>query len=275
VAPLKTDRQRGDPIVWAKRTAKLFVSKMPMSRTLYRLCHAYVDHYKGENNYDAEANGELRLLHDRLSSCRTVFDVGANVGDWASLALSVNPQIALHCFEPSPVTFSRLSLRSFPANVTLNNCGLGASDSEAELFVFADGSGNNSLYQRHGLAAQGIGSPTNRETVKIERLDAYCAAKAIGEVDFLKLDVEGHELEVLKGARDMLKGERIKLIQFEYGGCDIDARVLLRDIWAIFDGLDYTFFKLYPNGRKRVGTYAQSLEGFEYQNWAVIRNDTL
>ncbi len=258
---------------WVKGVGNLVISQLPESRLLYRVCSRYVDRCNGENNCDLRANGELRLLKEKLPSCRTVFDVGANVGEWAALALSVNPTIDLHCFEPSRFTFSHLESNHFPPNVRLNNIALGSAKGETELFLFGDGAGTNSLYPREGLTEHGIAGPIGRETVRLDTLDSYCDKHELREIDFLKLDVEGHELETLKGARAMLAHRRLKIIQFEFGGANIDARVFLMDIWKLFENLDYTFFKLFPDRIHPILSYSQTLERFQYQNWAIVRND--
>ena len=48
-------------------------------------------------------------------------------------------------------------------------------------------------------------------------------------IDFFKIDVEGHEMDVLKGIGDKISN--IKLIQFEFGGCNIDTRCFFQDFW--------------------------------------------
>jgi FkbM family methyltransferase len=118
-----------------------------------------------------------------------------------------------------------------------------------------------------------VNRPLGTETIRIETLDEDCSVRGIEHIDFLKLDVEGHEFDAPKGARDLLASRRIKILQFEYGGTYIDARVLLKDIWSCFDGLGYCFFKLYPNRLRPYQAYGQELERFQYQNWAVIRFD--
>jgi hypothetical protein len=82
--------------------------------------------------------------------------------------------------------------------------------------------------------------------------------------------VEGHELEVFKGAQEMLKKGGIKYIQFEYGGCTIDARMLLKDLFNLFLPYNYALYKIYPHELKLVPRYDQRLENFQYQNWVAV-----
>ena len=86
----------------------------------------------------------------------------------------------------------------------------------------------------------------------------------------MKVDVEGHELEVFKGAQEMLAHKSIKRIQFEYGGCNIDSRVLLKDLFDFFQSYGYSLFKLFPHELRHVPRYDQRLENFQYQTWVVL-----
>jgi FkbM family methyltransferase len=249
-------------------------SRLPRNRLISRLCKRYLDQYNGENNDDMATNGELRFLQHVLPKCSTVFDVGSNVGDWGALALSVNPRLSLHCFEPSSVTFQRLLAREFPLHVICNNFGLSSRSGAAVFHVFMDGAGINSLYQRRGLEdGWGLETQQREEVIRLEVLDQYCVQAAVSSIDFLKVDVEGHELDVFKGAAEMLSQGSIKRIQFEYGGCNIDAHIFLKDFFEFFQPFAYTFFKIMPYGLRRVDRYDQRLENFNNANWAVIRKD--
>jgi len=128
------------------------------------------------------------------------------------------------------------------------------------------------LHKRRGIESTGL-VQSKKERVFIDTIDNYCIKKNINEIDFLKIDTEGHELEVLKGAINLLKEERIKIIQFEYGGCNIDARVFLKDIFEFFAGMNYSFYKIYPNAIKRIDRYDQRLENFQYSNYLIIRRN--
>ena len=85
--------------------------------------------------------------------------------------------------------------------------------------------------------------------------------------------MEGHELEVFKGAAGMLTQGKIKRIQFEYGGCNIDSRVLLKDLFEFLLPYGYAFYKVFPRELRRVLRYDQRLENFQYQNWVAMAND--
>lgn len=243
------------------------------SKLLYRFCKRMVDRHDGDNNADMVRNGELPLMREVLPSAAVVFDVGAHVGEWTSRALAINPKAAYHCFEPSTDSYEVLVKTGFPGNVTLNHCGLGNAEGLVPLFLYRDRSGENSLYDRSGVGAVAYG----QETVRIETLDGYCERNGIHRIDFAKLDVEGHELSVLKGGRSLLRQGGIRVIQFEYGGTYIDARVFLKDVWDYVGAVNpnYAFYKIYPAGLRLVPTYEQTLETFQYSNWVATNDDSL
>lgn len=241
---------------------------------LYSFCSQYVGRHNGEGNGNIETNGELRLMRQELPKSNIVFDIGANVGQWAKLSLKINPHLKVHCFEPSKITFQSLLSNQFPSNVVCNNFGFSSTRTEACLHVFRDGSALNSLYRRRGLEGYGISSQQQKETIRLETVDAYCKEHGLEKdgVDFCKIDVEGHELEVFKGMTGMLEKKAIRLIQFEYGGCNIDSRVLLKDIFDFFQPFDYTFYKIFPKRVLQVSRYDQRFENFQYQNWMILVN---
>lgn len=255
------------------RTKKLFDNIPQNSEFIYRICKRYVDQYNGESNCNINSNGELFFLKRNLSASDVVFDVGANIGEWSKLALDVNNKIELHCFEPSKYSFRKLLNNNFPSNVHCNNFGLGSKKELRTLYIFDNGSGLNSLYQRHGLENIGLAPQQKEEQVPIDTLDSYCNEKKIDNIDFLKIDVEGHELEVFKGARNMLQKEKVKIIQFEYGGCNIDAKVFLNDIFEFFEGSNYSFYKIYPKNIRYIERYDQRLDNFQYSNYLIIRKN--
>ncbi len=91
----------------------------------------------------------------------------------------------------------------------------------------------------------------------------------------MKVDAEGHELEIFKEGSDLFINNRVKIIQFEYGGCNLDSRVFLKDIFEFFKTINYNFFKIYPDYVKFIKQYDHRFENFQYQNWLIIKKGTV
>ena len=154
---------------------RLAAKVAPDDAGVYRVSNQFVNVYRSENNDDIRTNGEWRFMKERLGNNQLAFDVGANVGQWAALALEINPNLRLHCFEPSKPTFQRLVANNFPKTVTCNNLALGSTPGEKTLYVFEEGSGINSLYERRGLEdGWNLETQKIKETIQLETLDRYC-----------------------------------------------------------------------------------------------------
>jgi hypothetical protein len=105
------------------------------------------------------------------------------------------------------------------------------------------------------------------ENVAIRRLDDFFVETSI-KPNFFKIDVEGHELAVLIGLGDYIND--LKVIQFEFGGTDIDSRVLFQDFWKFFESKKFDLFRLTPRGKIRVDTYKENDEVFCFTTYFAI-----
>ena len=193
-----------------------------------------------------------------------IFDVGANRGDYVQLALAqfADQPVIIHTFEPSAAAFAELSRRSAGRNeVVLNNTALGSEAGERILYCDVAGSELGSLYQR--LIEHHDIHLTSRELVRVQTLDAYCAAHGIERIHLLKLDVEGHELEVFRGAARMFEQKRIAMVSFEFGGCNVDARTFMRDFFQLFTAYKMQLARVTAFGAFRpISKYDEALEQF-------------
>ncbi len=137
----------------------------------------------------------------------TVFDVGANVGQSAREFVRFWPEARLHCFEPVPRTFAKLSqtARDLP-QVTAHNLGLGRSTGTAAMTDLASSVQNRIVTPTESVPSQ---------TVQILRGADFCDRHGIRRISYLKIDTEGHDLEVLKGFGGALR--RVDFVQVEAG----------------------------------------------------------
>ena len=221
---------------------------------------------------NASTSGEAAILQDISQLGKlplVIFDVGANKGQFLHLALQKNSSVSMevHCFEPSKAAFDILT-KSFGncANVFLNNFALAASENTASLYYDKPASGLASLTKRrlehHGIANDFC------EIVKIKTIDSYCNAKHIKKINLLKIDVEGHELEVLKGAGKMFDSFAIDAVTFEFGGCNIDTRTFFQDYWYFFRDLKMNLYRVTPSGYLHpIPTYQESFEQMSTTNF--------
>jgi hypothetical protein len=87
------------------------------------------------------------------------------------------------------------------------------------------------------------------------------------------MDIEGYEMSAIQGSSDMLRRGAIDIIQFEYSYVFLDADTSLMKLMRYVQDLNaaYEFFKLYPDGPRRVSHYTHTLDTFKMQNWAIIK----
>jgi len=222
---------------------------------------------------DVTDSGETAVigkLQQLISPPYCIFDVGANQGQFFNLLISniKSDQYGIHCFEPSAHTFGILSatVNNNP-NVVLNNIGLGKETGEFELYYNAPGTGIASLTKRR-LDHFNIDF-SKSEQVRIETLDNYCDENGITKIDLLKIDVEGHELDVLlSGSKKMFAQNAIKMVSFEFGGCNIDTRTFFQDFFYFFKDVGMDLFRITPSGYLYPLTeYREILEQFRTTNF--------
>lgn len=148
---------------------------------------------------------DLRILQPYLKEGITVVDVGANQGFFSLMASRlIGPKGAVLALEPSQSTFEKLLMvieENRLSNVSALNTGCGEKAGEIELFTVTRSSGTASIRP----STQGASRPVGRITLK--PLDQIVEEKNL-EVDFLKIDTEGYEDEVLKGAIKILQQHR-------------------------------------------------------------------
>ena len=109
----------------------------------------------------------------------------------------------------------------------------------------------------------GGGPKSHPLSVETTTIDDFIAAHRIDAVDYIKVDVEGHELAVMKGARRSLEQRIIKAFSFEFGQADVASRTFFRDIWQHLNSLDLRVYRLGHDGVAiHIPKYSYDLESF-------------
>jgi FkbM family methyltransferase len=221
-----------------------------------------------------DTSGEEILLKILRGSDRekTIFDVGANVGEFTEMIDSNVDNTIIHLFEPQSGLAKELSDNyASDENKSVNGCALSDEESQTAIHYNEEGSGLASMSKRR-LDHMGI-EFDKEEVVKTETLDNYCKRNGVEEIDLLKIDVEGHELNVLKGAEEMLSSQSIECISFEFGGANIDSRTYLQDYFYFFDEYGYTIHRILPRGTLyELDSYSELDEKFRTTNFVAVKD---
>ena len=161
----------------------------------------------GHSSYYFLDDGQKALFH-RVNEGMNVIDIGANIGAVTlHLAKKISPSGRIFSFEPSPLNFKRafknISLNNF-SNIKLINQGLGNEKSMA--FLYNVNPNNRGMMRL--LPEDDQNNSFEKEAVEIDTLDSSMKKFSIPKPDFIKIDVEGFEYKVLKGARETLMNHK-------------------------------------------------------------------
>lgn len=186
---------------------------MPLKSIAQQLFHAFGYHVSSYRRDRCGVDPVLdmtRFVPD--GSQRTIFDVGANRGQFLNQLRLHYSQAAIHSFEPSPATFQALSAKTAGmANVSTWNLALGARAGKSTLLENVSSDMSSMLE----LGSQGHGRVEKHTEIDIQTVDDFCQKHSISRVDILKSDTQGYDLEVFKGAERMMRENRIGLVYSE------------------------------------------------------------
>jgi len=235
-----------------------------------------------KESLQSDGTGEHLILSKLLKSGlispgAVMFDIGANIGDWTKKLLSLKEDIIVHLFEPVPTTYQIL-LRNISEQIKtgrlfLNNCAIGHKEELKPFNYYEDSSSWSTFYRRPQVEKQYNLKPPKIFSVHTTTLDTYCNLLNIEHISFLKIDVEGAELDVLQGAEKLLAKGLINFIQFEYGGTFLDSGITLQQVFEFLSNYGYVIFKLLPNGLEHKPLFLSSFEDFNYANFIAINRN--
>jgi FkbM family methyltransferase len=183
----------------------------------------------------------------------------------------------LHAFEPNPSSYARLAAR-FAGRRKVYTHAVGLSDRQTtlELADYADTDGStHASFSPEGMATI---LPTRREahparalsftSVPVTTLDAFVAQHCIPEIDYLKLDVEGHERAVLLGAQETVADRRVRSLQIEINAHNAITGFSLYQMKSLLPG--YVMYKVLPDGLYQID-YKVLHDIFRYANFLFQR----
>lgn len=233
------------------------------------------DAYCGQLFSDPYRNGEYRFLKKTIRDGMIIFDVGANIGEYSEYISTLRNNLEFHCFEPSKNTFSKLQDRfssEYGKNTFyLNHFGLSNIEEDRELYIYNETGGSNSIYFNVQFANNR--NIVRREKIRLRKLDDYIKENKIKKIDFLKIDVEGHEYKVINGGMEALKKGIIRRIQFEYNNYWLKSSTKLLEMLTYLEDYNYKFYRLTPWGKISTKNFSKRLENFKHSNYIALKKE--
>jgi FkbM family methyltransferase len=180
------------------------------------------------NNLDSSTNGERHFFTKIKNKINIVFDVGCKDSDFLQFHGEV------HYFDPVDENIEKLEVkRNYNSGSYFNIFGLGNDNTQLYYYPAYD-----SFYDR--VSSCMVSDASNKVLLHIKKGKDYVTDNNIKNIDFLKIDTEGYELNVLKGFEEFL--ENVKIIQFEYGGTFLDNNTKLNDVITYLTSMGFRKF---------------------------------
>jgi FkbM family methyltransferase len=184
-----------------------------------RRMHTNVEEWFGVN-ICRRRHGQRDWVDIKMSGCviKTIFDVGANIGQSAIKFRDAFPSATIHCFEPVQKTFQELvSTVDHYSNVHCHQNAMGSRECILPIYLTGQSVANSLI-----MPSVMVGT----EDVTVLTIDDFASENQIARIDLLKIDTEGFDLEVLQGAQGLLGANEIAFVLAEVGFHPGDTRLM-------------------------------------------------
>jgi len=180
-----------------------------------------------------------------------IFDVGSNIGGFTEDVFTLCPDADVFGFEPIKELQPKLKEKFKKNNFALFEFGLSNETGLKEFYV-PRATECSSIYVRNNF-------PGDKRNIWVDTLDNV--SSIVDHIDYLKIDAEGHEYDILLGAMETIKQKKISNIQFEYGDCYELANVSLNQVIELLS----PYYNIFHPDFGYVGKHFNLLDG-------VVRN---
>lgn len=216
-------------------------------------------------------NGELAIIKNFITDQSVVFDVGVHKGEWTDnvLTMHLDKSLLIYAFEPNPISYESVARRfGGEKNIHVYCCAVSDIEGVGGLHAYNTGAGSgDSLFSRPVMECA---YESTVVPVALKTLDMFTREHSIQKIDFIKIDTEGSELNILVGAQRLLQTQSIKAIQFEYGGKYPDAGITFKQVYDLLQSYKYRVYRIAPDCLVYIENWHPELENSVYSNYLAV-----
>lgn len=244
-------------------------------RFAWRLGRSLYLQARGESSNGITDNGEALLIRTAINAWRArregrpfvAFDIGGNLGEWSSVfvkEIGADPY-RLEVFEPAPAAADHLErIIGCAPTATINRCAVSRQDGEAVMHLVAPSAGTNSLDARPAIGLEAV-------PISLVALQGFMDRGGIDRAHLVKMDTEGHDIEILRSITALLSQERIDVLQFEYNHRWLQNRGSLFEVFQLIEGTAYRLGRVTSTGVDLFDNWNPELDRFFEANYVLVR----
>ncbi len=231
--------------------------------------HAFLNlavHALGYDNCYGSNTGEDWFITNVLKSedIRYCMDIGANIGSYSRM-LAQNLDAIVYAIEPASTSFAELQERVTTYGDRIRPMRYAVSDFDGEATLFS----SDALSETATLGKEIAATDAAAEVVPVIRIDTLVARERIERIDFIKIDTEGFEREVIKGMQETIRTHKPKYIQLEFNHLQLFRGYTVYDLSLLLD--EYELYRLLPRGLVRIQPKSYKDNLFIYSNLIAKR----
>ncbi|WP_245752770.1 FkbM family methyltransferase [Chitinophaga arvensicola] len=212
------------------------------------------------------------LIAGKRLNAGVIMDIGANAGSYSMMLRKHQVSLPIFAFEPHPAAFRKLQEAGSRYNFTPIPQGAGETSAVAAIYDYRGEGGTEHASMYKDVIEQLHKGEAQELSISLTTIDEFISENGISKIALLKIDTEGHELSVLKGAKNAISKGIAEVIQIEFNEMNIISRTFFKDIVDILPG--YDFYRLLPDGLKALGAYKSvNYEIFSFQNIVALRRN--
>lgn len=209
---------------------------------------------------EIEARSAARWVdHDEF----VVIDAGANIGEWAAFfTRAKRGKGKIFAFEPQSAAAAQVRARRIPG-CEVCEVALSSRNGTARFYTSGATDTMGSLHEHGDTLSCKLGKQYVAIEVPTIRLDDFVTERGLQRVDFMKMDLEGAELEALAGAKHCIESGLVRALSFEFGVSNVNSRTFFKDYFSLFSDCHYELYRMTPaGGLIRIAEYSEDYEIF-------------